>query len=132
MNCYGICRMLDGTFTLHKLKAANGRTMIETNAKGVKRLAKRDAICGSGRFAMLEVEAYQEFFTNDGELKGENRRLLVPAVTYNSTDGKTVYVVPVTVDDVKLPRLPSSMYEPGCGYFNPTFLFEREKKGGAA
>ena len=131
MNCYGICRMLDGSFTLHKLKAANGRMMIETDAKGVKRLVKRDAIIGSGRFAMLEVEAYQEYFTDGGDLTGENRRLLVPAVTYNSTDGKTVYIVPVTVDDVKLPRLPRSMYEPGCGYFNPTFLFEREKKDGA-
>ena len=125
---YAICRMLDGSFTLHKLKPHDGMNTMTVSSDEIKRLHRKDALCGSGGYALLETSAFQEFFRNDGELTGEDRRLLVPCVTYSSRDLKTLYVVPITVDDVKLPRLSRGMYEPGGGYINPTFLSQKPKK----
>ena len=78
---------------------------------------------------MVEVVAYQEFFRGDA-LTGEERKLLVPAITYRSSDCKTLYVVPLTVDALKLPRLSRGVsFEPGGGYINPTKLFQMPKEG---
>lgn len=128
---YGICRMLDGSFTLHKLKPEGGAKPVVTSTDEIKRLHRKDDLCGSGNFAMVEVNAYQEFFQGQ-ELTGEERRLLVPAVTYSSRDFETLYIVPLTVDALKLPRLSWSRFEPGGGYVNPTFLFQKPKKEGGA
>lgn len=132
MSCYGICRMLDGSFTIQKLKPAKDRTTYLVDTKTIKRMDKNELLVGSGNYAMMDVMVYQEFFDGD-ELKGENRRLLVPVVTYYSSDKKSIYVVPITVSDVKLPRLNYCLGEPGGGYINPTFLFElpKKEKGGA-
>ena len=125
---YGICRMLDGSFTVHELKPRVGMNAIVVSADEIKRLHRKDKLCGSGDYAMVEVFAYQEFFRGE-ELTGEERRLLVPAVTYASGDLKTLYVVPLTVDVVKLPRLSrGTTLEPGGGYFNPTTMSQRNKK----
>lgn len=128
---YGICRMLDGSFTLRNLKPAGGAKSVVVSTDEIKRLHRKDALCGGGDFVMVEVVAFQEFFRGD-ELTGEERRLLVPAVSYRSSDFKTLYIVPLTVDVVKLPRLSRGMYEPGGGYINPTFLFQKPKKEGGA
>ena len=128
---YGICRMLDGSFTVRQLKPSDGMNAIVVDTNEIKRLHRKDAICGSGDYAMVEVVAFQEFFRGD-TLTGEERRLLVPAVTYRSCDFKTLYVVPLTVDAVKLPRLSRGSLEPGGGYINPTMLFQKPKKEGVA
>ena len=128
---YGICRMLDGSFTVRQLKPSGGMNAIVVDTDEIKRLHRKDAICGSGDYAMVEVVAFQEFFRGD-TLTGEERRLLVPAVTYRSSDFKTLYVVPLTVDAVKLPRLSRGSLEPGGGYINPTMLFQKPKKEGGA
>ena len=124
--------MLDGSFTLRKLKPAGGAKPVVTSTDEIKRLHRQDDLCGSGDFAMVEVNAHQEFFTEEEELTGEERRLLVPAVTYSSRDLKTLYIVPLTVEALKLPRLSWSRFEPGGGYVNPTFLFQKPKKEGGA
>ena len=128
MNCYAICRMLDGSFTLEKIKPKDGCQMFKTDAKGIKALDRKDAICGSATFVLLEVVAFQEFFTEVGNLTGEERRLLVPAAFYQSPTGREAYVVPLVHADVKLPRMPCYMHEPGGGYVNPTLFSERPKK----
>lgn len=128
---YGICRMIDGSFTIRRLKPSGGMNAVVVDTDEIKRLHRKDAICGSGDCAMVEVVAYQEFFRGDA-LAGEERRLLVPAITYRSSDFKTLYVVPLTVDALKLPRLSRGVsFEPGGGYINPTKLFQKPKEGGA-
>lgn len=125
---YGICRMIDGSFTIHRLKPGAGMNAVVVDTDEIKRLHRKDAICGSGDCAMVEVVAYQEFFRGDA-LAGEERRLLVPAITYRSSDFKTLYVVPLTVDALKLPQLSRGAFEPGGGYINPTKFFQKPKEG---